>query len=111
MPTISPPKAMALFHKGPAQGISDTLSGLTVAGVILAFVVWRVRICFTKFCFNIADIIDQFLYALFLSPLRRIPGPLLAKVTGNWLLLIELSGNRAKTVHKLHQKYGPVVQI
>lgn len=55
--------------------------------------------------------IRQIIYALFLSPLRRIPGPLLSKVTYKWLLLVELAGKRTKTVAALHNQYGPVVQL
>lgn len=55
--------------------------------------------------------IHQIIYALFLSPLRRIPGPLLSKVTYKWLLLVELAGKRTKTVAALHDQYGPVVQL
>jgi cytochrome P450 len=32
-------------------------------------------------------------------------------VTAKWLVAIEIAGNRASTVHRLHQKYGPVVRI
>ncbi|EON67623.1 hypothetical protein W97_06766 [Coniosporium apollinis CBS 100218] len=50
-------------------------------------------------------------YAVFLSSLRHVPGPLIAKLTGNWLLFIELAGKRTTTVHALHKRYGPVVCI
>ncbi|KAF2177134.1 cytochrome P450 [Zopfia rhizophila CBS 207.26] len=53
----------------------------------------------------------RFFYAFFLSPLRRVPGPPVAKLTHKWLLFVELAGKRAKTVHGLHAKYGPVVQL
>lgn len=55
--------------------------------------------------------LDQIMYALFLSPLRRIPGPLLSKVTYKWLLFVELAGKRTKTIAALHAQYGPVVQL
>ncbi|KAF1813184.1 pisatin demethylase [Eremomyces bilateralis CBS 781.70] len=53
----------------------------------------------------------QILYMRFFSPLRNVPGPFLAKLSGIWLLFIEMAGKRAKTVHELHRKYGPVVQL
>ncbi|KAH8799759.1 cytochrome P450 [Xylogone sp. PMI_703] len=45
------------------------------------------------------------------DPLREIPGPFLAKCTGIWLILLDNSGFRSQTLHKLHQKYGPVIRI
>ncbi len=53
----------------------------------------------------------QIVYNLFLSPLRSVPGPLLAKITAQWLILVEMAGNRTTTIHRLHQKYGPSVRI
>ncbi|EDN09227.1 predicted protein [Histoplasma mississippiense (nom. inval.)] len=48
---------------------------------------------------------------LFFSPFRKVPGPILAKLTGGWLLCVDLAGRRAMKVHKLHEKYGSVVQL
>jgi hypothetical protein len=45
------------------------------------------------------------------SPLRRFPGPLLAKLSPAYLFVIELAGQRAFWVHSQHQHYGPVVRI
>jgi len=55
--------------------------------------------------------IIQIIYNLFLSPLKQIPGPLLARVTGYWLIFVDLAGNRTSTIHRLHQKYGKAVRI
>lgn len=49
--------------------------------------------------------------ALFLSPLRKIPGPFLARLTPLWLRYIDMSGTRTKTLHELHQRYGATVVI
>lgn len=48
---------------------------------------------------------------LFLSPLRNIPGPFLARLTPLWLRYIDMSGTRTKTLHALHQRYGTTVVI
>ncbi|KAH8688652.1 pisatin demethylase [Talaromyces proteolyticus] len=48
---------------------------------------------------------------VFLSPLASIPGPFLAKITSKWLILVEMSGNRTTTIHKLHNQYGPTVRV
>lgn len=53
----------------------------------------------------------QVLNNVFLSPLRSIPGPFLAKLTGEWLIFIDFAGNRTSTIHKLHQKYGTAVRV
>lgn len=51
------------------------------------------------------------LYALFFSPLRKIPGPFLARLTPLWLRYIDFTGHRTTTLHELHQRYGSTVLI
>lgn len=46
-----------------------------------------------------------------MHPLRKVPGPFLAKLTGKWLEYKDHSGIRTATLHKMHQKYGPVLRI
>lgn len=53
----------------------------------------------------------QIIYNIFLSPLRSIPGPFLAKITAQWLIIVDMAGNRTTTIHRLHQKYGSSVRI
>ncbi|EHK21860.1 uncharacterized protein TRIVIDRAFT_151636, partial [Trichoderma virens Gv29-8] len=43
--------------------------------------------------------------------LKSVPGPMKARWSRFWLIWIDMSGNRSKTVHKLHQKYGSIVRI
>ncbi|KAI9650593.1 hypothetical protein NHQ30_000611 [Ciborinia camelliae] len=51
------------------------------------------------------------LWIYFNSPLRKVPGPFLAKFTNLWRLL-EVYGGRAELTHQLlHQKYGQAVRI
>ena len=45
------------------------------------------------------------------SPLRKIPGPWKAVYTKWWLVRVTVHGKRAKTIHELHQIYGPWVRI
>lgn len=48
---------------------------------------------------------------MLLSPLRSIPGPLAAKLSSYYLVLIDIAGYRTIHIHKLHQQYGPVVRV
>ncbi|KAB5585128.1 cytochrome P450 [Coniochaeta sp. 2T2.1] len=46
------------------------------------------------------------------SPIpSSVPGPFIARLTKKWILFVDLSGYRARTVHELHKKYGPVVRL
>lgn len=50
-------------------------------------------------------------YRYYFHPLRRIPGPLLAKFT-DAQRFFDTAGGRAELTHRLlHAKYGPVVRI
>lgn len=51
------------------------------------------------------------MYETFLSPLRSIPGPILAKFTEKWLVVLDMAGKRTLTIHHLHEKYGNSVRI
>ncbi|KAI6774766.1 hypothetical protein HG530_001524 [Fusarium avenaceum] len=50
-------------------------------------------------------------YSLFLSPLRRIPGPLLARMTRWWEYRVVKKGKSNQEYIRLHRKYGPVVRV
>ncbi|KAF2423720.1 cytochrome P450 [Tothia fuscella] len=51
-------------------------------------------------------------YPLFLSPLSRIPSAHpLAKFTSLWILYIRYRNLENSTIHKAHQKWGPVIQL
>ncbi|KAL1876832.1 hypothetical protein VTK73DRAFT_9134 [Phialemonium thermophilum] len=57
-------------------------------------------------------VVWQVLNNLFFSPIpTSVPGPLIARLTSKWILLVDLSGSRARTVDRLHKKYGPVVRL
>lgn len=45
------------------------------------------------------------------APLSEVPGPWYTKVTSLWIKFQEFRGNRRLAVHRLHQKYGPVVRL
>ena len=45
------------------------------------------------------------------DPLRRIPGPLLARCTSLWLHYHAWAGTQCSAIQALHARYGPVVRI
>jgi len=51
------------------------------------------------------------LYSIFLHPLRRVPGPFLAKFTELWRTSKYFRGNWHSDILELHAKYGPVVRV
>ena len=51
------------------------------------------------------------LHKLLSSPLASLPGPWYTKFTGLLLKSNELRAQRRHYIHKLHQKYGPVVRL
>ncbi|QSS50125.1 cytochrome P450 monooxygenase [Histoplasma capsulatum var. duboisii H88] len=67
--------------------------------------------CLGVFCLLLIVTAAKVVNRLFLSPFRKVPGPILAKLTGGWLLCVDLAGRRAMKVHELHEKYGSVVQL
>ncbi|KAJ4418349.1 hypothetical protein N0V82_005630 [Gnomoniopsis sp. IMI 355080] len=52
-----------------------------------------------------------YVYSVLSSPLAKVPGPWYSKFTELVLRWHWLQGKRAKYVHSLHQKYGPVVRV
>ena len=43
--------------------------------------------------------------------MRTVPGPFLAKITGQWLVFIDMAGDRTATIDSLHKKYGTAVRV
>jgi hypothetical protein len=51
------------------------------------------------------------LYRLFLHPLRKYPGPVLARLTKFWLVEVCRDGETFRVVRELHKQYGDIVRI
>lgn len=45
-------------------------------------------------------------YCLFFHPLRRFPGPPLARVSRLWSRLGNFQGRKSERIHEAHGKYG-----
>lgn len=55
--------------------------------------------------------LPQSLYTASATPLRSVPGPLLASFTNLPLKFKVMSGQRIAYIHQLHQTYGSIVRI
>lgn len=60
--------------------------------------------------FQVGYAILKIFYNLFLHPLRRFPGPLLARATVITYQRKILQGYSHKWLQDLHEKYGPIVR-
>lgn len=60
---------------------------------------------------GVAFLIYHVCWTLCFSPLARIPGPKLFSLTGLRLVREDFQGTRTRTIHRLHQEYGPVVRV
>lgn len=56
-------------------------------------------------------VICRALYYIFLHPLRKVPGPRLAKITELWRTNRYFRGYWHRDILELHRQYGPVVRI
>ncbi|KAH7374843.1 benzoate 4-monooxygenase [Plectosphaerella cucumerina] len=61
----------------------------------------------------VAAVLSYYLFPYFVTyaPLRDIPGPLAARLSGLWLFSTARRGKRFLLVHEAHKKYGPVMRI
>ncbi|KAH7347094.1 cytochrome P450 [Pyrenochaeta sp. MPI-SDFR-AT-0127] len=61
--------------------------------------------------FGVVLLISQYILAYLRSPLKKIPGPFLAKFSNIWRLRNHYSQTHIETQKKLHAKYGDVVRL
>ncbi|KAI6760319.1 hypothetical protein HG530_009179 [Fusarium avenaceum] len=60
---------------------------------------------------KLIDFLCRVTYRLYLSPLRKFPGPWLAATSNAWEIYHSLTNDRFRAIHKLHEKHGNVVRI
>ncbi|KAH0289030.1 putative P450 monooxygenase [Aureobasidium namibiae CBS 147.97] len=63
------------------------------------------------FALVVAAAYHSIIEPLYLNPKSKIPGPKLFALTKWRLALEDYKGSRTRTIHALHQKYGPIVRI
>ena len=56
-------------------------------------------------------LLSLIIYAYVLSPIRHLPGPFLSSLSSGPMWFNAIKSQRAKWVHSLHKKYGPVVRV
>ena len=56
-------------------------------------------------------LLSTIIYAYVLSPIRHLPGPFLSSLSSAPMWYNAIKSQRAKWVHSLHKKYGPVVRV
>ncbi|KAH7137049.1 cytochrome P450 [Dactylonectria estremocensis] len=61
--------------------------------------------------FAISTFLVVIFYRLYLHPLRRVPGPFLARITELWRTTKYAKGNWHQDILNLHNTYGPVVRV
>ncbi|KAF5559213.1 benzoate 4-monooxygenase cytochrome P450 [Fusarium mexicanum] len=61
--------------------------------------------------FKLIDFFCRVTYRLYLSPLRKFPGPRLAAISNAWEIYHSLKNDRFRAIHELHEKHGNVVRI
>ncbi|KAG2419162.1 hypothetical protein HFD88_002267 [Aspergillus terreus] len=71
----------------------------------------QLEILSITFCCVIFGVSFHIFYTFFLSPLRSVPGPLIAKLTRFWELYTLRKGHFHRDIIRMHEQQGPVVQI
>ncbi|KAI9035562.1 cytochrome P450 [Aspergillus affinis] len=91
-------ESLAAISQAISPFLQKVISGQALLGLILAFIFYSGVLIAYRLCFH---------------PLRKIPGPFLARAT-SWYEFYEdviLGGHYVKTYPVLHAKYGPVVRV
>ncbi|TFK26575.1 cytochrome P450 monooxygenase [Coprinopsis marcescibilis] len=68
----------------------------------------------TKLAWGIAGtflLVHLLPYFLDAQRIRQYPGPFIAKFSDAWLGWVSKNGHRSEVVHRMHQKYGPIVRL
>lgn len=60
---------------------------------------------------GVAFLIYHVCWTLFFGPLAKVPGPRLFSLTGLKLAKEDFQSTRTRTIHRLHQLYGPAVRV
>ncbi|KAG4443116.1 hypothetical protein IFR05_001442 [Cadophora sp. M221] len=77
----------------------------------LAMDLWQQSTLRNLFIISTLSILYLLIYRIAFHPLRNIPGPFLAKITGHWRNDRTWRGTWHDDILRLHERYGPVVRI
>ncbi|KAK4183148.1 Pisatin demethylase [Podospora australis] len=91
-------------------GIVDSLVDFRV-GQLLSHLPFRPQLVLYFILGPIAAVLTWLVVSEAFSPLRKYPGPFLARYTNLWRLGLTISGRYHWVIEDLHKKYGPVVRI
>ena len=86
----SSPIVQSILSKLQHAGVKDVTAGLLLVSAAV---------------FTASYLVPLF-YSLFFSPLRKIPGPLLARVTRWYEYRLVIKGDSNRDYMRLHKKYG-----
>ncbi|KAM5349747.1 hypothetical protein ACJ41O_006252 [Fusarium nematophilum] len=69
------------------------------------------KLCVGGLAFVLVHIVASAFHHLFFHPLRKFPGPPLARVSRLWSRIGNLKGRKSERIHEAHRKYGTIVRI
>ena len=77
-----------------------------MAAILLSHDILAVSISVLALC-----TVVHVIYQLCFSPLRHIPGPWYAAISGAWLTWHVLHNRQSRAVHSLFEIYGPIIRL
>ncbi|KAF4967126.1 hypothetical protein FSARC_5287 [Fusarium sarcochroum] len=87
------------------------LSSVSESAGDLVGIVFSLHFLFSCSSVAVAIFILWTVTSYFTSPLRKYPGPFLARFTRLWYMYQVYTGNSHLVLERLHKKYGPIVRI
>ncbi|KAF4472258.1 benzoate 4-monooxygenase [Fusarium albosuccineum] len=69
------------------------------------------KLCLGGLAFLVVQFLLSTLYYLLFHPLRKFPGPPLARVSRLWSRIGNFKGRKSERIHEAHLKYGPIVRV
>lgn len=109
--TREPGLANALCCAAQPSYNTDRMAPSTLYTQLLSTCLPRTQLIGAFVAISVVFIASHIAFALFLSPFRHVPGPLLCKMTRFYLRYQDIRLQRNQKIYEWHLKYGSVVQI